>query len=74
MTLEEKYALYLEDGKALGREEGKKEGRAEGIKEGREETIQSFVESRKKDGYTDEEIAKEVKHIFSIDLDKMSTQ
>ena len=82
MTLEEKYSIYLEDGRRQGLAEGRAEGRAEGkeqglvegreqgLAEGKNEAIQSFVASRKKDGYTDEEIAKEVKHIFSVDLNK----
>ena len=59
-----------EQGLAEGREQGLAEGREQGLAEGKNEAIQSFVASRKKDGYTDEEIAKEVKHIFSVDLNK----
>ena len=28
----------------------------------------TFVDSRRKDGYTEEEIQKEVQHIFSVDI------
>ena len=59
MTLEEKFESYLEDGKEIGRADGKKEA------------ILAFVNSRRKDGYTEEEIAKEVKHIFSVDINKL---
>ena len=75
MTLEEKFTLYLEEGKEIGREEGKElgrqEGRTEGIEVGKKELILAFVNSRRKDGYTEEEIAKEVEHIFAVDINKL---
>ena len=37
MTLQETYAMYLEEGREEGREKGRKEGREEGRKEGIEE-------------------------------------
>ncbi|MBR2825785.1 MAG: Rpn family recombination-promoting nuclease/putative transposase [Solobacterium sp.] len=64
MTWEEKYSLYLED--------GRRQGIKEGIKEGKEETILAFITSRRNDGYSDEEIEKEVRHIFSVEMKELN--
>ena len=68
MTLEEKYALYFEEGKQIGIEIGKKDNKGKGL----EEAVMTFVDSRRKDGYTEEEIQKEVQHIFSVDMKKLN--
>lgn len=44
MTLQETYAMYLEEGREEGREKGRKEGREEGRKEGREEGRKEGIE------------------------------